>query len=121
MNNVFPSKGDKSIFNVPENYFENFQAELENRMNAELSESDTSKRIPLLYRLKPYVYAAAAFVAIFFSVQFIINMTGNKDVTTTSRLEFMEENNIEPITAEDILMSSLDEYSILYYYLNENE
>lgn len=110
--------GNKDVFKVPENYFEDFQTKINARIDMEEADKKVRGRKVIFQRVRPVLYIAAMFVLLFFCAQYILN-TSPQPSSNYSQLE--EEVNVESMTAEDILMSSLDEYSLMYYYLYENE
>ncbi|MDR2474049.1 MAG: hypothetical protein LBD53_10945 [Tannerella sp.] len=60
----------RNPFRVPERYFEEFTANMMSRLPEQAGEQPTAKVIPLLARIKPLLYLAAAFtgVVILFNV-----------------------------------------------------
>ena len=114
--------GNKEVFKVPEHYFENLQAEIQHRIEME---SATAQGIKLfMNRVKPVLYMAAVFVLLLFSIRAVLNLTNtdNKQpiIGKTDGVE-IEEFQESTMTAEEILLSSLDEYSLMYYYINQDE
>jgi hypothetical protein len=67
---------------------------------------------------------AAVFVLLLFSIRAVLNLTNtdNKQpiIGKTDGVE-IEEFQESAMTAEEILLSSLDEYSLMYYYINQDE
>ena len=114
--------GNKEVFKVPEHYFENLQAEIQRRIEVEPA-PDQGRRL-FMNRLKPVLYMAAVFVLLLFSVRAVLNLTNtdNKQsiISKTEGAE-IEEIQESAMTAEEILLSSLDEYSLMYYYINQDE
>jgi len=123
--------GDKTVFNVPENYFVNFKAELGKRLDAlekgrfqaeNIAQTPTkSKRFVLrMETARPYLYIAAMFVLLLFSISMILNYTSNK---SSSSLGLSVESSssksaIYVPTAEDYLINSVGTYGITEYYLD---
>jgi hypothetical protein len=54
----------------------------------------------------------------------VLNLTNtDKKQSVISKIDGveMEEFQVNTMTAEEILLSSLDEYSLMYYYINQDE
>lgn len=114
--------GNKEVFKVPEHYFENLQAEIQHRIEMESAPAQGIKLF--MNRVKPVLYMAAVFVLLLFSIRAVLNLTNtdNKQsiIGKTDGVE-IEEFQESTMTAEEILLSSLDEYSLMYYYINQDE
>jgi hypothetical protein len=114
--------GNKEVFKVPEHYFENLQAEIQHRIEMESAPAQGIKLF--MNRVKPVLYMAAVFVLLLFSIRAVLNLTNtdNKQpiIGKTDGVE-IEEFQESAMTAEEILLSSLDEYSLMYYYINQDE
>lgn len=109
--------GDRSYFQLPENYFEDFQA----RLDARLDEMETP-RLTMWGRFRPYVYFAAMFVLMFLTIDGVMKLRHQEEPAEQyTLLDQLEEiSNETELTAEDILIGSLDGNAI-YYYLYEDE
>ena len=59
-------------FRVPDNYFEQFNEEIMNRLPA--IKTPEFRHVPLREKVKPWVYLAAMFVGLFFTIQFLTKM-----------------------------------------------
>ncbi len=114
--------GNKEVFKVPEHYFENLQAEIQHRIEMESAPAQGIRLF--MNRVKPVLYMAAVFVLLLFSIRAVLNLTNtdNKQpiIGKTDGVE-IEEFQESTMTAEEILLSSLDEYSLMYYYINQDE
>jgi len=114
--------GNKEVFKVPEHYFENLQAEIQQRIEMESAPAQGIRLF--MNRVKPVLYMAAVFVLLLFSIRAVLNLTNtdNKQsiISKTDGVE-IEEFQETAMTAEEILLSSLDEYSLMYYYINQDE
>jgi hypothetical protein len=114
--------GNKEVFKVPEHYFENLQAEIQHRIEMESAPAQGIRLF--MNRVKPVLYMAAVFVLLLFSIRAVLNLTNtdNKQpiIGKTDGVE-IEEFQESAMTAEEILLSSLDEYSLMYYYINQDE
>jgi len=119
---IFKEIGDKSDFNVPENYFVNLKAGLNYRIDAlEKEKKETKKKKGLLMNMekaRPFLYVAAIFVFLLFSVALVFNITSNK---SSSSLGLSVESKSKPSTyvptAEDYLINSVGTYGITEYYI----
>ena len=118
--------GDKTVFKVPENYFEDFQAKLDERLDALKTEKDLVKKDVHTKRfllnmdsIKPILYMAAMFVLLVFSVSQILNLTSGK---SSSPLGLSVDSNSKSVStipsAEDYLINSVGTYGITEYYVD---
>jgi len=123
--------GDKTVFKVPENYFINFEAELEKRLDnvkadklqvdKNIQTESGSKRFFLsMETVKPILYMAAMFVLVLFSISLVLNFKSNN--TSSSSLGLSVESSSQSAssipTAEDYLINSVGTYGITEYYLD---
>ena len=111
-NNILTEIGNKNPFTVPQNYFENFAATMEQKISAEKKET---KIIPLYSKLKPFYYIAAAVVLAFFVGDYLTMKTsiGTMVADTTETVAVPEQS--------DVLLAYIDEHTLVEYYLtNEN-
>jgi hypothetical protein len=69
----FDQPGNKEIFKVPEHYFENLTAEIQNRIASE--SAPVQGRKLFMNRVKPVLYKAAVFVVLLFSIRAVLNLT----------------------------------------------
>ncbi|NLB01868.1 MAG: hypothetical protein GX841_00530 [Bacteroidales bacterium] len=118
----FDQPGNKDVFKVPEQYFENLQSEIQNRIAGDAA--PLQGRRLFMNRVKPVLYMAAVFVVLLFSIRAVLNLTNtDKKQSVISKIDGveMEEFQVNTMTAEEILLSSLDEYSLMYYYINQDE
>ncbi len=90
--------GNKLPFEVPENYFENFAQQMDEKI---MLKSNSSRKF-----LKPWMYIAASLVGILLAVQIFYSV--NKSNATTK-----EENY------ESYVLSQVDESSLVDYYVDE--
>lgn len=74
----------RNPFTVPENYFARFNEEIMNRLPEK--EIAKPKTVSMWDRAKPWVYMAAMFVGIFFSIQLLTKNVINKDNNSASHL-----------------------------------
>jgi len=130
-NRPFSEPGDKTVFKMPENYFENFEAALEKRLDAleaEKASSEEKVQTDTRYRrlvlkmenIKPVLYMAAMFVLLIFSVSLVLNLTSGK---SSSSLRLSAESTTPSTTtviptAEDYLINSIGTYGISEYYVD---
>jgi len=119
--------GDRTVFKVPEMYFENFEAQLQQRIDALETEANLpkervevqkeSKRFILkMDSIRPVLYMAAMFVLLIFSMSLILNLTSGKSTKLTAE-DKTQSAKIE-LTAEDYLISSVGSYGITQYYVD---
>ncbi len=114
------------MFKVPDHFFEDFQQQMEKRIDdmqaVSVMENVRGAQIPFFQKVRPYLYMAAMFVVIFLVIQGIFRrQTSNTpSVAQNEASDLYEEINDAQITAEDILMSSLDGYGLMYYLYEDS-
>ena len=109
-NNILAEIGNKNPFTVPENYFENFAAAMEQKISAEKK----TKIIPLYNKLKPFYYIAAAVVLAFFVGDYLTIKT-----STGIDAEYAETYTMPE--SSDVLLAYIDEHTLVEYYLTAGE
>jgi len=126
-NRPFKETGDRTVFNIPENYFVNFKAEMGKRLDAVENEGQrfNSDRKPatkskgLVLRMetiKPYLYIAAMFVLLLFSISLVMNL---KSKSSSSLGLSVENSSVSSIpTTEDYLINSVGTSGITEYYMD---
>jgi len=102
--------GKKNPFTVPEGYFDHFAEELMNQ----LPEKETTPlpQIKLWDRVKPWVYMAAMFVGLMFTIRTFIGET--QEESDMGNLSDMSDEYIESIVDQTMM----DDYE-LYQYLTD--
>lgn len=130
--NIMPlnETGDKTVFNVPENYFNNFKVDFGKRLDAvEIQEkeklhTETSygKFVLNMDKVRPYLYIAAMFVLMIFSIGLVMKYSSEKSSTL---LGLSAESNSTSVknttpTAEDYLINSVGTYGITEYYVESD-
>ena len=102
--------GKKNPFTVPEGYFDHFAEELMNQ----LPEKETTPlpQIKLWDRVKPWVYMAAMFVGLMFTIRTFIGET--QEESDMGNLSDMPDEYIESIVDQTMM----DDYE-LYQYLTD--
>ena len=116
----------KNPFEVPENFFEQFEERLSARIDEmQAEEKHRAARLTpgrRFERLKPYLYFAAMFVLMFITIRGVARLHDRSaQAETLSRLENAEEINLENVTAEDLLLSELDSYKLMYYLYGDED
>jgi hypothetical protein len=106
--NILDQIGNQNPFRVPDNYFENFAAAMEQK----ISEKKETKIIPLYRKLKPLYYIAAAVVLAFFAGDYLTMKTSNEAL-------YAEQTEIEQ--QSDVLLAFVDEQTLVNYYLADEE
>jgi hypothetical protein len=112
--------GDKSVFTVPEGYFEGMtdriNALIDQREKPEKSFNTFMHILPgRMERYRPLLYMAAMFVVLLFSITTILKLTSNK---SDSGSLTKNGNKQQEQTAEDYLISQIGTYGIAEYYIN---
>ena len=102
--------GKKNPFTVPEGYFDHFAEELMNQ----LPEKETTPlpQIKLWDRVKPWVYMAAMFVGLMFTIRTFIGET--QEESDMGNLSDMSDEYIESIVDQTMM----DDYELYKYLTN---
>jgi len=104
---------NKKPFKVPENYFQDFNAEIMGKLP--VKENVTVKRIPLWKKVVPWTAVAAAFIGVLFltgifdrgaSVDPTAVMSQNNDQTDNSSFVLSEEEDIYYAFIEDEIVKA---------------
>lgn len=102
----------KNVFNVPENYFEDLEKNISERIKTE----NPGKKVPLFQIFKPYIYMAASIIVLGYGLKTILSVTVNKPVPPvkiqTEEVVYEVDDLISEISSDDVT---------LYEYLNEDE
>jgi hypothetical protein len=114
--------GDRSVFRVPEGYFDGLEMQLNKRIEAleagkklELKEASRKKGgiILTMQSVRPMLYMAAMFVLLLFSIALVFHYTAG-----SGSLRAQETTTEQTVpTAEDYLISSVGTYGISQYYV----
>jgi len=111
-------------YKVPENYFDNLGAQIQNKITQEEKQFDqVEDKMPLIVQLKPYMWMAASIFVLVFAARIILSNTispeykiasfGNEEVqsiaqvdsseasTTEIDLEFFDD--LSEVTSDDII------------------
>lgn len=67
--NIFDKCGSRRPFTVPQGYFENLTGNIMASLPHQDSESQGPVTVTMWMRIRPYLYAAAAFAGIFFCIK----------------------------------------------------
>ena len=103
--------GNRSVFSLPDNYFEQLQSDLGARID---QDKPVQLRKPQRFSLRPLLYMAAMFVFLLFSIHFILQRTTEDNTSST----LTENKSTTPMTAEDYLIQSIGTYTISEYYID---
>lgn len=97
-------------FKVPENYFEQFAE----KMMAQLPEKEFAppRKVTMWEKVKPWVYMAAMFAGLFFTIQFITRNAQNSAIKPSALLNTQTQNE----TYWSTVQISEDEF---YRYLED--
>jgi hypothetical protein len=114
--------GDRSVFRVPEGYFDGLEMQLNKRIEAleaekkmEIKEVSRKKGgiILTMQSVRPMLYMAAMFVLLLFSIALVFHYTSG-----SGSLRAQETSTEQTVpTAEDYLISSVGTYGISQYYV----
>ena len=103
--------GKKNPYTVPEGYFDRFTEELMRQLPDK--EATTPPEVKLWDRVKPWVYMAAMFVGLMFTIRAFV---GNIQEGNDANLSDMSDEYIESIVDQTMM----DDYE-LYQYLTDAE
>lgn len=102
----------KNAFKVPDNYFENLEKNITERIKTE----NPAKKISAFQIFKPYIYMAASVIVLGYGLRAVLSIVVDKPVppvkTQTEEVVYEVEDLISEISSDDIT---------LYEYLNEDE
>jgi hypothetical protein len=90
--------GNKLPFTVPENYFEQFAAQIDGQISV--------KPVPVINLLRPWIYMAAMFIGLFLMGKVSLSVYQNNKIVNAENYEMY-------------VMSQVDEDEMIYYYLTE--
>lgn len=90
------NRKNKDVFKIPEQYFENFESRLMQRIKEETPQSKTRKLNPI------YMYFAAASLILGFGISFLFNNSSTNTISNAD-LESYLEYNITYSVKSDIL------------------
>lgn len=104
--------GRKTPFRVPDGYFENFA----DRLMQQLPEKESIEEptVRLWDRVKPWLYMAAMFVGLMFSIRTLIGTDPAAEPAASETIAGIPVDDIEPIMDYTLM----DDYT-LYQYLTE--
>ena len=90
--------GDKAPFKVPENYF----AQVNEAILANLPEKETpvAETVSLWEKSKPWMYMAAMFLGLFFTVKVLVTSTSSDQQNYWSDVKISEEEFFDYIEAQ---------------------
>jgi hypothetical protein len=115
--------GNRNVFRVPENFFEEFSLHLDERIDAyEAEKNEVPRRKPVhvggivltMQSVRPLLYMAAMFTLLLFSIGLVMHYSSGKSDSLRAQ-ESATEQNIP--TAEDYLISNVGTYNISQYYV----
>lgn len=113
--------GNRSVFRVPEGYFEGLEVQLSKRIEAMEAEKRLEKKairkiggiVLTMQSVRPMLYMAAMFVLLLFSIALVFRYTNG-----SGSLRAQETSTEQAVpTAEDYLISSVGTYGISQYYV----
>lgn len=114
-NELLKKYGTKNPFKVPEGYFENFSKELMIQLPERQAVSAPQAEITTWQRIKPWVYMAAMFCGLMFSVRVVVGPPKqDTPLFTAAETEQISDEYMETILNH----SMMDDYT-LYQYLTD--
>ena len=101
--------GTKNPFMVPEGYFDNFSKELMNKLPEKEQTSAPQETITTWQRIKPWIYMAAMFCGLMFSVRVVVGPPKqDTPIFTAAETEQFSDEYIETILDH----SMMDDYTL---------
>ena len=106
-------------FTVPEGYFDNLTQNIMAALPEHESLYSTKITVTPWMRIRPYLYAAAAFAGIFFCIKAAVGITSRNNAAETAQAE-------ETIIYSDEYIDSfletamIDDYTIYYTFVESN-
>ena len=105
--------GKDTGFKIPENYFEDFQARLEQKLPPLQFQSE--KKPSLWVKVRPYVYLAAMFAGVWCMMK-VFSDLNQRISTTQSQVQTIAEGFQDDAIVEEFIMSGdVSEFDILTY------
>lgn len=107
--------GTSNPFTVPDGYFENFSKELMDKLPEKKQPAFTQERPTVWLQIKPWIYMAAMFCGLMFSIRVVVGPPKqDTPVFTAAETEQFSDEYIETILEH----SMMDDYT-LYQYLTD--
>lgn len=85
----------KNPFKVPDNYFAQFNEEIMSRLPEKVYVAP--RPVPLWDKVKPWVYLAAMFVGIYFTVNFLTRDGDKAQITTEQSVTGTRSDTFQPV------------------------
>ena len=102
-------------FTVPEGYFENLTQNIMSVLPEQESIYSTTIKVTPWMRIRPYLYAAAAFAGIFFCIKAAVGITSSNNMTEIS--EAQETTIYSDEYIDSFLETAMIDDCTLYYTL----
>ncbi len=109
-NMEFDKRKGKNPFTVPENYFNDFESNLMDKIQVK----EEKIKVPMVQMVKPYLYIAASFLLFFLGGRFVITNFSNPEEPTLSSNTLTFDQEME------LIYSEVDDFTITNYLL-END
>ncbi len=106
-------------FTVPEGYFENLSKDIIASLPERESIYSTSITVTPWMRIRPYLYAAAAFAGLFFCIKAAVGISSRND---DARIAETEETTIYSDEYIDSFLETamIDDYTLYYTFVESN-
>ena len=107
-------------FTVPEGYFDNLTQNIMAALPEQESVYSTSITVTPWMRIRPYLYAAAAFVGIFFCIKAAVGITSRNN--GAAEMAQAQETTIYSDEYIDSFLETamIDDYTIYYTFVESN-
>ena len=114
----FDERQMRRPFTVPEGYFENLTQNIMASLPEQESIYSSKITVPPWMRIRPYLYAAAAFAGIFFCIKAAIgiNSRNNAEVALTEETTIYSDEYIDSF----LETAMIDDYTLYYTLVDAN-
>ena len=112
-------RGSRRPFTVPEGYFESLTQNIMASLPKQESLYSTKTTVTTWMRIKPYLYAAAAFAGIFFCIKAAVGISSHNNASEVAKAEETTIYSDEYIDSF-LETSMIDDYTLYYTLVNAN-
>jgi hypothetical protein len=106
-------------FRVPEGYFDNLTQDIMAALPQQESIYSTTIKVTPWMRIRPYIYAAAAFAGIFFCIKAAIGINSrnnNAEIAQTEETTIYSDEYIDSF----LETAMIDDYTLYYTFVESN-
>lgn len=103
-------------FTVPEGYFENLTSGIMASLPEQESVYSTKITVTPWMRIRPYLYAAAAFAGIFFTIRLAVGISSGQQPLVTQETTIYSDEYIDSF----LETAMIDDYTLYYSFVETN-